>query len=123
MRTAAATNKAAHEKLLSETRLQFGRINAEMSQARSERDSLRNQLQQATNQQSADQSTSNQQLVSLQVELSSVQAALLQARQEAAEAKQNAGAAPSSDQLVSLSRRASLLGYGLRHHPLGENSS
>lgn len=101
MRTAAATNKAAHEKLLSETRLQFGRINAEMSQARSERDTLRNQLQQAANQQTVDQTTSNQELVNLQIELSSVQAALLQARQEAAEAKQNASGAAPSDQIVS----------------------
>lgn len=100
MRSAAATNKAAHEKLLSETRLQFGRINAEISQARSERDALRNQLEQSSTQQSVDQTASNAQHSRLQAELSSTQAALAQARQEAADAKQLATSGASSEQLV-----------------------
>jgi hypothetical protein len=50
-----ATNKRAHEKLLNEMKLQFGRMNSELSQVRSEREALRIQLQQFAPQQTAEQ--------------------------------------------------------------------
>lgn len=87
MRTAAAANKSAHEKLLSETRLQFGRMNSELSLARSERNTLRTQIEQSTSQQAAEQTASDQQLAGLQAQITSLETALTQAKREAEEAK------------------------------------
>ena len=87
MRTAAATNKGAHEKLLNETKLQFGRMNSELSQVRSERDTLRIQLQQSASQQTTEQAASDQQLADLRAQVASLDAALAQARREAEEAR------------------------------------
>ena len=83
MRTAAATNKSAHEKLLSETRLQFRRMNSELSLARSERNTLRTQIERSTSQQAAEQTASVQQLASLRAQVASLETALTQAKREA----------------------------------------
>lgn len=107
MRTAAKENKAAHEKLIGETRLQFGRLNTELSAARNERDALKKEMQQATSQTTADQSAVSQQLGVAQSRIASLEASLSEARREADEAKRslanhNTSAGASSEQVVSI---------------------
>jgi predicted nucleic acid-binding Zn-ribbon protein len=106
LRVAAANHKAAYDKLVGDTKTQFGRLNGELSQARRERDALRSELQQLTSTQSSQHSSTNDEVINLRAHILSLENSLAQMQKDLEEARRTAVAQSVESHHVGISFRS-----------------